>query len=149
MILGADVDFRLVVQHELVIDERCIEVMDGFESGEVRFVELEVVALDSARAGLGRVHCEVGPAQQLGDADSAAIDFGDTDAGGDAHARSVVEECPRDPVEDSRGRRHRIVAGLEGDQECELIASQPYEHVGIADAGGEPPGRLAQQLVAG
>ena len=41
------VDLRLVVQHELVVIERRVEVLDRLEPDPVDLVELRVVALDA------------------------------------------------------------------------------------------------------
>ena len=65
---------------------------------------------------------------------------GDPDRGGGHGAEPLLEP--------HRGRAQLARAGL-GQQHRELVAAEAAEHVGRAQAGGERPRHLAQQVVAG
>ena len=146
---GRDVDLRLVVQNELVVHERGVEVLDRLEPGAVGLVELRAVELDAGVGVLGRVHRDVGAPQQIRDLHARVLAFGDAGARVDVHARPVDDERLVEPVEDPLGDLAPVVLGAERDQQRELVAPSRTSRSGATDAGGEPPRDLAQQLVAG
>ena len=146
---GLDVDLRLVVQDELAVHERGVEVLDRLEPGAVGLVELGLVELDARVGVLGGVHRDVRAPQQVGDLHARVVVLGHARARVDAHPGAVDDERLHEPVEDPRGDLASVVGRAERDQERELVAAQPDEQVGVDHPGGEAPRGLAQQLVAG
>ena len=106
---GRDVDLRLVVQDELVVDERGVEVLDRLEPRAVGLVELRAVELDAGVRVLGRVHRDVRAPQQVGDAHARVVALGDARARVDAHPGAVDGERLHEPVEDPLGELAPVV----------------------------------------
>ena len=76
---GRDVDLRLVVQHELALIERGVEVVEHLEPQTVEVVELRVVDGDAGVGVLGGVHRDIGAPQQVDD-EGAVVALGDARA---------------------------------------------------------------------
>ena len=145
---GGHVDLRLVVQHELMVIERGVEVLDRLEPDAVGLVELRVVALRPGVGVLGGVHRDVGASEQIDHPGRPVAAFGDAGACVDEQPRALDGEGLGDPIEDPDGDLTAFFAGSERDQEGELVAPQPHEQVIVLRAGAEAPCDLSEQLVA-
>jgi hypothetical protein len=100
-------------------------------------------------AGLGRVHGDVGAAQQF-------LDGGGRDRGGghaDAHAHVQADVLHGEGLQDQRaqplGPLLGLVQGDPGQQDGEFVATEPGQQLALAEGREQARTDLAQQLVAG
>ena len=73
-------NLRLVVEHEFVVIERGVEVLDRLEPDAVGLIQLRVVALRPGMGVFGGVHRDVGASEQINDANTLVVAFGDARA---------------------------------------------------------------------
>ena len=145
----AQVEDRLRVQHQAVLGEPLAQALGLVEPRRAAAV-VRAGAVDRhavAPGFLGLVHRLVGVGQQLGVAQVA--EQGDADAG--RHADGLLPE-----------RRHVLPHGLDqrlgdhggllqiglGQEERELVAAQPRQHIGPAGAMAQLAGDGLEQVVA-
>ena len=99
-----------------------------------------------ATLGLGRVHRDVGVAQQLLDAGSRR---GQSDADRGRHAQVPVADHeragqrPEDPIADEPSL---LIGRIGLQQHGELVAAEPRRRVGRAQDPADPPGHSAQEI---
>jgi hypothetical protein len=145
------VQHRLVVQHQLVADQGVAQLVGerGAPFGRGPEVGAEDVHPVPPRR-LGRVHGEVGVADQVGGAQVAVPRrAGDADAGTDADDVAAELEGPLEGGPQPFGQRLGLGRRAAARQDDELVATEPADGVALADRRGQPGGHLAEQVVAG
>jgi hypothetical protein len=86
------VELRLVVQHELMVAQGRVQILDRLEPDAVDLVEPRVVAGGPRARVLGGIHRDVGAPQQVDDAEPALVALGDAVARVDEQpARSMTK----------------------------------------------------------
>ena len=149
---AVELDHRLVVQDELAVLDRPLEVGLQLESLQRRLVHGRLEDLVPALAALlGHVHRDVGVAEQLfGIPGLSLLDHGDPEARPDEDLLPLQQERVlehlHDPIGDV-GRLDALAAVLQQDRE--LVAAQAGRGVGGAKRGLQPLAHLGQQQVAG
>jgi hypothetical protein len=144
------------VHDRLVVDDQLL-ALDGAAKGGGHVVavahqpqhgRLEHL-VGALAAALGRVHGDVGVAQQLDVVRGGVLVVGDADAGADG-------DLPADHrVRRRQGGQHPFGEGADGrqvdalDQDRELVVAEAPDGVGPAKAAAQPGGDLLQQPVAG
>ena len=149
---GLDLAALLLLAHE---PGRAIRLvaggLGGPESLEHRCLQGGVEDLEAPLAVvLGRIHGEVGVAQQLVGGDAGARRDRDSDAR--AHRRRLIvqQEGLAQQVEHAPGRPPHLVGAADVlEQDRELVPAQPRGRVAGPQAAAQPPGDARQQLVAG
>jgi hypothetical protein len=144
------VDDRLVVDHQLAALDGSLQggrdVVAVADRPQHRALEHLVGALAAA---LGRVHGDVGVAQELGLVEGVALVEGDADAGPDGDLAADQWEGRGqggdDPLGEEAGGGQVGVLG----QDRELVPAQAADGVVLAQAAPQPGRDLAQQPVAG
>ncbi len=147
---GADVDYRLVVDLQIVLGDRLAQhalQLALVADGHVHFRRED--AREAAAVGLGPVERHVGPADQVVGLDRAVGDQGDPDAGADRDGAVDHQVVLADGADQPLGGLQDIGAvGDVAQQHLELVAAEARDHVagthGLADAARDQ----AQQLVA-
>ena len=149
--LAGEVDHRLEVEGELVLDQRLAQI--SLERATLAHLHVHVgieEAVSVAALGLGPVQRDVGIAEQLVGVDVRIGRHGDADAGADAHLMAVDIERRPDGFEDALGE----CAGVgrtprHGLQDGELVAAEAGHRVEVAGAGEQARADGLQQGVAG
>jgi len=147
---GAQVDVRLVVEHDLAALDGVGQVLlQQPQLGDLPVAGLGEPLDPVLPLGLGRVHGDVGTAYEVpggqlgcrpGQADAGA------DGGGDAAQPERLQQAPAEPVGDLVGVVGAVKAGA---QQGELVAAEARRHPAAVPRPGQTAGHLDQQLVPG
>ena len=148
---GVQIDDRLVVRHDLVALDASTKFVGGAQGDDRCVVHALGEDLDAvAAASLGAVHGRVGIAQQVAGGHIGAIGNSDADAAGDEQLDAVDGQRPGDLGAQPLGRGGRRAVGrVLAEDDDELVATEPAEHVVIAQHRAQSLRHAAQQLVAG
>lgn len=148
--VGGEVEFRLVVDANLVVLDGVAEVAfehEAFASGAAE----AVAELDDAifAVALGGEHGAVGLAEKLSAFFAVIGEEADADAGGHANLVAFDFEGLFEDFKGALGGAVGIGAGEDVvEDEGELVAAEAGEGVGLAEAGLEAAGDLAEEDVA-
>ena len=131
-VAGAQVHDRLVVQQELRLPHRLVELGLHLAPLARRVLHGRLVHDVAALAGgLRRVHGDVGIAHQLLDA-VLGIREGDADARRHAHVGDRLVERLLQRLDDARGDlEHRVLRGQVLEQHGELVAAEAGDGVAV------------------
>ena len=147
-----EVALRLVVDGELVGGEGLAQLaleQAGTARHEVHLRREEAAAVAAVR--LGPVHRELGVLEQPVGGLAVGREQRDADAGAGVELLAVEHERLAEAVDQAARQRARLVRAPDlGLQDRELVAAEPADRVGLAQAGVQPLGdRLEQQVAAG
>jgi hypothetical protein len=144
---AGQIDLRLVVQHELVRDQRRPKFLEGAQPGVAVAVVDRVVDAVPAAPHLGPVHRHVGLAHQ--DAEAVAVIRAERDP--DTRARLQRDTFERVRYREGRLQGHRDALGLLpagiAEEDRELVAAEPHEEVVRAEPGPEQAAHLHEEYI--
>ncbi len=145
---GGEVDLGLVVQLELALLDRRLELLGETHAVaapiEVLLVDGEVLATD-----LRAIHGNVGAAQQVLGVRRVAGNEGDADAGADPGPDRGEDERLLEPRRQPLGdRRGEVGVGVH-QHHTELVAAEADEQVGVSQRSLQAGAELTQELIAG
>ena len=148
----AEIALRLVVDRELIGREALPELaleQTGAARHEVHLGGEEAAAV--APVGLRPVHRELGVLEQAIGRLAVGREQRDPDAGAGVELLAVEHERLAEAVDQTAGQRARLLGVADvGLQDHELVAAEPADRVGLAQAGMQALGRrLEQQIAAG
>ena len=147
-----EIALRLVVDRELVGREGLAQLaleQTGAARHEVHLRGEEAAAV--AAVGLRPVHRELGVLEQAVGRLTVGREQRDADAGAGVELLAVEHERLAEAVDQAARQRARLVGVADvGLQDHELVAAEPADRVGLAQAGMQALGdRLEQQVAAG
>nr|WP_281533998.1 hypothetical protein [Cryobacterium breve] len=145
---AGEVDFRLIVQHQLVRHERRAQFLEGAQPGVAMTVVDRVVDTMPASPHLGAVHRHVGLAHQ--DSEARTV----LGAQGDPDARARLQRDAFERVRCREGGLHLdrdhfgvFPAGI-AEEDREFVAAEAHEEVVHAELGADPQAHLHEEHVA-
>ena len=148
---GVEAHDRLVGDVDVALLHRPLELAADREAVDGAVVHRRLEHLDAALAvRLGRVHGEVGVAEQLVGRGGGPEAGGDADAGPGVHLTALDHDRLVQGVEDPLGHLdHGLRVGRVLEEHRELVTAEASRGVARAQAAAEPVGHRPQQLVAG
>ena len=150
-VAGVDVHDRVIVQFEFLVDQRVAQIR-LMGAARVRLDTHRIVekAPGVAALGLGAVQREVGILDELVGGRAVLGRERYPDAGADIQMIAVEIVGRRDGAEQPVGGADRGFAliALDRRDNRELVAAEPRDRVGVANAGREPLSHHLQQFVA-
>ena len=144
-----EVDDRLVVDDDLVLQQGVADAAEHAQPALGVLVLLGGVDLVLGLGLLGRVHGDVGAAQQRVGVLTVLREAGDADAGADLERQLVDHERLADRLEQARDDHVQDgdVVGVLGEQDPELVAAEACDEPALPDRRSDA-GRAPQQHVA-
>ena len=148
---GVEPHDRLERHADVALLHSAFELAPDREAVDRAVVHGRLEQLDAALAvRLGRVHREVGVAQQLVRRGGGPAARGDADAGAGVHLAARHHDRLVQRVEDPLGHLdHRLGVGSVLEEHRELVAAQPSRRVAGAKAAAQAIGHGHQELVTG
>ena len=149
-LVAAQVDLGLERTTELLIADRQAQPLLELHARRHRLAHVAVEQGDAAlAAALGLVHRAVGVAAQRLVAVAVLGVDADADRGRGEHLEALEIERLLQGVEQLIDGGLQLVGAADRlDQQHELVAADPRQHIGLADAACDPRGDLDQQRVA-
>jgi hypothetical protein len=126
---GPQLRLGLEVHDDLSVGDRRAQRPREAKAARAEAVELRFEPHMSSRSLLGGVHRDVGALDQLLGRRAVLGRTGDADAGVDLERDAPDRERPAQLRQEPAGDPARLLAAAHGQQDAELVAAEPRDHV--------------------